>query len=214
MGKKVRHAFPGGRQLRLRIDEGLTPHPDERRLRLRDRSGQKLKDVIDPRTGFCTGVTGPMEPDGTCIRDAKPTSGAGTPLPTHDPITGAWWVGADRLVVRTTTTPDGPLHRTRVVKASTLNKNGHTPDEQKRTKKPVTARQQASLASRKGPRYTDTEIRVWVAEHTGYKGKLTRAIRTSAISCMVKASTVQEYSQDLRSAGSTLKTGVAKSGRV
>lgn len=199
--RKPRHVFAGTTRLtRLKIDEGITPHPDERRLRERDRSGQKLKDVIDAKTGFCTGVTGPMESDGTRIRAAKPTSGAGTPLPERDDATGLWWVGEDRLVVRTVTTPDGPLARTRVIKKDHLDESGRTPDERKPARKPVSARQQASLDNRKGPRYTDAEIRAWVAEHTGYRGKLTRVIRTSAISCMVKAATVREYAADLTTA--------------
>jgi hypothetical protein len=212
MGKKVRHAFAAStRQIRLRPDEGLVPHPDERGLRTRDRSGQKLQDIIDPTTGFCTGVRGPMESDGTTVRMAAPTSGGGTPLPERDPDTGLWWVGNDRLVIRTTDTPHGPLVRTRIIKAGTPDFDPDMPTHQKISKTPKPRVQKSVQPAgqdrpKRGPRYTDREIRDYLKTKFGYTGPLTRVIRTAAISALVKSATVAEYSKDLRSDPKNPKT--------
>lgn len=215
--RKVRHAFAGSsRMLRLRLDEGLTPQPDERRLRERDRSGQKLRDVINPKTGFCVGVTGPMESDGHTVRAAKPTSGAGPALPEYDAATGRWFVGEDRLVIRTTDTPEGPMSRTRIIKRDDEAYDS-APTHEKIKKSPKIRSNQAVRPAgddkrrTRGPRYTDAQIKDFLREYLGWTGPLTREIRTAAIATMIKHSTVAQYSQDLRHAP---KTGVAKRNRV
>jgi hypothetical protein len=205
--RKPRHVFAGTtRQTRLRIDEGLARHPDERRLRELDRSGQKLRDVINPRTGFCTGVTGPMESDGYTVRAAKPISGSGPALPEYDSTTGNWYVGEERLVVRTTDTPDGPLARTRLVRPD---EEGYDslPTVEKITRKPkIKAVRPAGDEGtrrhrRSGPRFTDEEILAFVRQTYGFRAdKLTREIRTAAVAVMIKQATVAEYQADLTAA--------------
>lgn len=44
------------------IKDGTAPMGEQLMgLRFRDKSGQKLRDTVNPRTGFCTGVTSPLE---------------------------------------------------------------------------------------------------------------------------------------------------------
>lgn len=205
MGKntRVRHAFADSwRQHRLTHEDGRYPGTDERTLTRRDMSGQKLRDVVDPRTGFCTGVTGPMFNSGEAsVRAADPTSGGGEALPTYDRDTGLWWVGNDRLVVRTVSTPDGPLRRTRIVKAADLDEAGATPDERKAavkaaraaSRKPDSQRRQAH----KGDRPNDREIAQYLRDFTGYTGPITSKIRQAAIAVIIKQRTVSAYKADL-----------------
>lgn len=205
MGKsqKVRHAFAGSwRQHRLTTFDGLYPDVTERGLVHRDRSGQKLRDVVDPRTGFCTGVSSPMHnTDEASVRPADPTSGGGEALPEYDRHTGRWWVGRDRLVVRTTTTPDGPLRRTRIVKAEDLDEAGATPDERKAavkaaraaSRKPDSARRTAN----KGNRPSDKEIAQYLRDFTGYTGPITSKIRQAAIAVIIKQRTVAAYQAEM-----------------
>lgn len=198
----VRNVFAGTtRQTRLRIDEGLVKHPDERMLRTHDRSGQKLRDTVNPITGFCTGVTGPMESDGHTVRAAKPTSGAGTPLPTRDERTGLWWVGDDRLVIRTTRTPDGPLRRTRIVKSEDLDSRGRTPEERSATKRKHSARREANVTATrrtKADPITDEDIRKYLRRWKMDNMKLTSKIRSAARAAIQHERTVQAYGRDLR----------------
>jgi len=210
----VRHAFAGTtRQTRLRIDEGLVPSPDERTLRHRDRSGQKLRDVINPKTGFCTGVTGPMESDGTTVRAAKEISASGTPLPEYDTVTGVWWmVGpdgptGDALVIRTTTTPDGPLRRTRIVKKDEIASGTDPRTGEKSSKKRDSERRkhhQANRAQRadkpKPARITDIEISAYLLGKYGFVPNLTPRIRQATRAAMVHEATVKAYGRDLRAA--------------
>lgn len=59
-----------------RVEDGLIPGPDERKLTKYDKGGNKLRDVVDPNTGMCTGVTSPlMVPDGTRVMNHTPVSG-------------------------------------------------------------------------------------------------------------------------------------------
>lgn len=204
--RKPRHVFAGTtRMSRLRPDEGLVMQPDERTLRYRDRSGQKLRDVVDPKTGFCTGVTSPMESDGIAVRAAKPTSGGGTPLPELDSATGRWYVGEDRLVVRTTLDGDRPLTRTRLIKpteddydtAPTVEKIRRQPKV--KAVRPAGDEQPRSNGRRRGPRFSDKEILDFIKHRFGVTGKITitREIRTAAVAAMTKAATVAEYQADL-----------------
>lgn len=205
MGKntRVKHAFKGSwKQHRLTAFDGLYPDVTERGLIHRDRSGQKLRDVVDPRSGFCTGVSSPMHNSGEAsVRPADGTSGGGEALPTRDPDTGLWWVGNDRLVVRTTQTPDGPLRTTRIVKAEDLDEAGATPDERKAavkaaraaSRKPDSPRREAN----RGNRPSDREIREYLKNFTGYTGPITRQIRQAAIAVIVKQRTVAAYQADL-----------------
>lgn len=206
--RKPRHVFAGTTRMnRLRPDEGLVPAPDERTLRYRDRSGQKLRDVINPKTGFCTGVTSPMESDGIPVRAAKPTSGAGTALPELDPSTGRWFVGEDRLVVRTTLDGDRPLTRTRLIKPTDADYDSAPTVEKICKPKKVRAVRPAgderdeskSNGRRRGPRFTDKEILTFIRDKFGVQGALTitREIRTAAVAAMTKAATVAEYQADL-----------------
>lgn len=206
--RKPRHVFAGTTRMnRLRPDEGLVMQPDERTLRYRDRSGQKLRDVVDPKTGFCVGVTSPMESDGIAVRAAKPTSGGGQPLPELDSATGRWFVGEDRLVVRTTLDGDRPLTRTRLIKP-TEEDFGTAPTVEKIRKQPKVravrpAGDEAKPSSRRrGPRFSDKEILDFIKHRFGVSGKITitREIRTAAVAAMTKAATVAEYQADLRNA--------------
>lgn len=80
-------------------------------LRTRDKSGQKLRDIVDPRTGYCVSVTSPLE---------GPVSGKGT-SGSHNAqtkraaveVTEArghkLYVDEDGFVCRTLDHEDGPL---------------------------------------------------------------------------------------------------------
>lgn len=114
--RRVRHAFAGStKMIRLRIDEGLTPHPDERRVTKRDRGGNKLIDVHN-HNGFCVDVRSPMTPTGP-VETPKGVSGAGKKLPTKKfdvwvdengrPIR-LTTMGEDRLPVVKTESDDQP----------------------------------------------------------------------------------------------------------
>src|SRR5688572_32065074 len=99
---KVRHAFRGTtRQTRLNAFDGLYLHPEERGV-MHSVDGQKLRDVVNPRTGFCiTAVTPTFNDRGAVVRPAKGTSGGGEPLPERDD-TGRWHDPKTGLVYRLT----------------------------------------------------------------------------------------------------------------
>lgn len=198
--RKPRHVFAGTtRQTRLRIDEGLIPHPSERGLRLRDRSGQRLRDVIDPSTGFCLGVSGPMESDGTRTRMANPISGTGEALPIRDPRNGAWYAANGSHAVRTTVDPEGPLSRSPRQKIDASAKD----DRPIRSRKPDSARRQHHRTNR----ITDVEIAAYLKTTFGFVPPLTSRIREAARASIVKAATVAEYAADMKRPGQVSKVG-------
>jgi hypothetical protein len=110
------------------VEDGLIPLPDERGLRTRDKSGNRLIDVVDPKSGFCVGVRSPLDCGGQHVINPTPTSGATSAqykpyrkidghyvdmstvseLATDDPSVHYG------LVVRLTTDGDDPLQKTRV----------------------------------------------------------------------------------------------------
>lgn len=190
--RKVRHAFRGTtRQTRLRIDEGLVPQPHERGMRTHDRSGQKLRDVVDPETGFCIGVTGPMESDGTIVRAAKGISASGPDLPERDEATGLWWVGDERLVIRTLDMGDEPIRVARLRKP--------TADELASRKKgtrlprPKSDTSHRNVNKPRAPRKSDIqdhEIVQWIKAFCGvdYSGKrIPSKVRRAAVEAMISA---------------------------
>lgn len=107
------------------VDDGLLRSPEERTLTTHDRGGNRLRDVTDPNTGMCTGVTSPLTiPDGTRVINPTPVSGAksaSTPDVRFDPDNTVYYElhrskDSDPfgMVLRTTSDPDGPLPITRV----------------------------------------------------------------------------------------------------
>lgn len=187
MGKtrKAYKPFKGTTKLeRLRVDEGLVPQPHERGLRTRDRSGQRLRDVIDPKTGFCVGVTGPMESDGTSVRAAKGTSGGGAPLPEYDPSTGLWTLGDQLLVVRTESDGDAPLRKTRLVPRVPASSGAASkaPRIAVDARKPATPR--ATRVKQK--RYTREQVIDWLNRSFGYTGRVSRDMLYAAQGMMAR----------------------------
>ena len=107
------------------VDDGLLRSPEERTLTTHDRGGNRLRDVINPDTGFCTGVTSPLTiPDGKGVINPTPVSGAksaSTPDVRFHPDKEVYYDLARNsdsdpfgLVIRTTDNADGPLPVTRV----------------------------------------------------------------------------------------------------
>lgn len=161
-----------------RIEDGLVPQPDERKLTKYDKGGNKLRDVVDPVTGMCTGVTSPLTvPDGTRIMNPTPVSGGkskSAPDVRFDPTREIYYeLNRTRdsdpfgLVVRTVSDGDDPLPvtRIRVVQANVPGNGGKSglPFT------PVSVRQQNNEAVKA------------VLDAMGYKGKITPEIRQAAL---------------------------------
>jgi len=160
------------------VDDGLIRFPEERTLTTHDRGGNPLRDVINPDTGFCTGVTSPLTvPDGMSVMQPTPVSGAksaSTPDVQFDPDSELYYdlvrtSDSDPfgLVIRTTSDPDGPLPvtRIRVVSADVPKTGGKSglPYTPTSTQKENTAAVRAVLAG------------------MGYAGPITPAIRKAAL---------------------------------
>lgn len=160
------------------VEDGLLRSPEERTLTTRDRGGNQLRDVINPDTGMCTGVTSPLTiPDGTRVITPTPVSGAksaSTPDVRFDPDREVYYdlvrtrdSDPFGLVVRTCDDQDGPLPvtRIRVVQADVPKTGGKSglPFT------PTSARKENTKAVRA------------VLAGMGYAGPITPAIRKAAL---------------------------------
>jgi hypothetical protein len=199
--QKVRHAFAGTtRQTRLNVFDGLYRTPEEIGVR-HSINGQKLRDIIDPRTGFCVNaVTPTFNQYDSGMRMAKRTSGAGKETPRRDESTGRWYDPETGYVCRETTDGDAPLPRTRIVENPTL----RTPKAEPVNTKVDSPRRATHLAERKRAKQaplTDDMIREYLRLKYGKKiTKITPRIRQAVRAAMVHSATVKAYSQDLRNA--------------
>ena len=164
------------------VDDGLIPLPDERGLRVRDRGGNNLVDVTDPKTGFCVGVRSNLTTrDGVSVFPASPVSGGSPSVGSDtrfDPEHEVYYdlirssdtdpVG---LVVRTVADGDAPLRTTRV-RVVTSGKSVSHEIAAKSTapvRKNVSARKQ-----------NDEAVRAILSAH-GYTGKITPVVRKLAL---------------------------------
>lgn len=161
-----------------RIEDGLVKMPDERTLRTHDIGGNRLRDVINPETGMCTGVTSPLTvPDGTSVMNHTPVSGAkskSAPDVRFDPEKEVYYELVRNkdsdpfgLVYRTCEDSDGPLPVTRVRVVSAL-----PPTSGGKSGLPFTP-----VSSRKE---NDEAVKAVLAG-MGYKGPITREIRKAAL---------------------------------
>jgi hypothetical protein len=168
----------------------------------RDRSGNKLSDRIDPQTGFCTGVTGPMlVPDGVKIIESKGVSGGGLTLPTRN---GNLWVsgrGESKRVIRTTDMDDdAPLPTlARTVRPSSATKAERRASAASKVKKApakgVDHRKPKGDSKSDGRRLgpSDAEIISYLKAFCGYAGDITPAVRKAARVAMAHRAQVAEY---------------------
>lgn len=160
------------------VEDGLIRFPDERTLTTHDRGGNRLRDVTDPETGMCTGVTSPLTiPDGTRVIHPTPVSGAksaSTPDVRFDPDREVYYDlvrNSDSdpfgLVIRTCDNADGPLPVTRVrVVSADVPKTG---GKSGLPFTPISSRKENTAAVRA------------VLAGMGYAGPITPAIRKAAL---------------------------------
>src|SRR5882757_9959711 len=106
------------------VEDGLIPLPDERGMRKFDRSGNRLRDINDPQTGFCITARSPLDSDSSVITPS-PVNGAETATTKQYRQYNGRYVDVSELhtddpdveyglVVRLTTDGDDPLPITRV----------------------------------------------------------------------------------------------------
>lgn len=161
-----------------RIEDGLVPQPDERKLTKYDKGGNKLRDVVDPVTGMCTGVTSPLTvPDGTRILKPTPVSGGkskSAPDVRFEPTREVYYElqrNSDSqpfgVVVRTVADGDAllPVTRVRVVSATSPTNGG-------KSGLPYTP-----ISTRKA----NDDAAKAVLDAMGFKGKITPEIRQAAL---------------------------------
>lgn len=161
--------------------DGLLPLPDERGLTVRDKGGNRLVDVVSPQTGFCTGVRSPLTTTGKSVLPATPV-GAGSAGPGMDvrfDQTQEVYYDLVRseasepigIVVRTCADGDAPLRTTRV---KVVQAGVPVPPEMQAD---CTAPVRKSDSARKA----NTDAVTALVRSMGYKGKITKEIRTAAL---------------------------------
>lgn len=201
----------------LRMERSIAHRADPLTgLRRTDRGGNKLVDVVNS-LGFCVDVRSPLE-SAANNTPHSPKPGISVSheevanYPQHDPATGHWFVGKDRLIQRTIDTPDGPLSVARVVKpavAEKLENRAAAASKVKRapksggtasTKKPNSARRAANTGGsvREGSGPSMAEVRAYVKSKYGFTGKLTPEIARAARVAMEHARQVREYTADAK----------------
>jgi hypothetical protein len=163
------------------VKDGLIPLPAERGLNVRDRGGNKLVDTIDPKTGFCTGVSSPLTlPEGHVLTAKPPSGGSGQDV-RFDSESARYYdlireSGSDPigLVIRTVADGDEllPCTRIRVVEAA--------------ASKSRTSERNSTAPVRNGGRgvsvRTENDLAVKsVLAGMGYKGPITREIRIACL---------------------------------
>lgn len=158
--------------------DGLIPFPDERTLIRRDKGGNRLRDRIDPQTGFCTGVTSPLLANGVHVLPYKRPTGASGPDVRYDSESARYYdlirtsetepIG---LVVRLTSDGDDslPCTRVRIIKGE----RSATGEPERKSTAPV----QKSVSARKA---NDEAVRAILASH-GYSGPIDRKMRRLAL---------------------------------
>jgi hypothetical protein len=198
---KVRGAWKGTtKQTRLNIFDGLYPGADERGVTHRI-NGQKLRDIIDPSTGFVVNsVTPCFNPLDPPVRAAAGVSGGGAVMPERDADTGAWHDPQTGHVYRLTTDGDGALSRTRVVKTATSARDHDAPTTEKirRTRPSGEPRQSSGKPKSGASSISNEEIAAYCAEKFGYRGPLSKRIREAARAAITKHRTVLAYQADMR----------------
>lgn len=159
-----------------RIDDGLVKGPDERTLTKYDKGGNKLRDVVDPTSGMCTGVTSPLTITDRIIQPTPVSGGKSKDAPDvrFDPEKEVYYelvrnkdTDPFGLVMRTTSDADGPLPVTRVRVVSAL-----PPTNGGKSGLPFTP-----ISTRKE---NDVAVKA-VLDAMGYKGKITPEIRKAAL---------------------------------
>lgn len=76
-GNTDRMSEKGGNMRLHPVKDGLIPMPDERGMTVRDKGGNKLIDVNNPKTGYCVGVTSPLSISGRVVQASPITGGSG-----------------------------------------------------------------------------------------------------------------------------------------
>jgi hypothetical protein len=158
--------------------DGLLPHPHERGLTVRDRGGNRLRDIISPETGFCTGVASPLtfspKDAGLSVLSPKPPSGGKGSDIRYDDDSARYYdlIRSDAsapvgLVVRLVSDGDDklPCARVRVVEAA--------PSPSRESERNCSAPVQKSVSTRK---QNDQAVKAILDAH-GYEGKITPEIR-------------------------------------
>lgn len=158
--------------------DGLIPFPDERTLIRRDKGGNRLRDRVDPQTGFCTGVTSPLLSNGVHVLPYKRPTGASGPDVRFDSKSARYYdliresdsdpIG---LVVRLTTDGDAslPCTRVRIVKGEKSESGASERNSSAPVRKPVSAR-----------KANDEAVRAVLAA-MGYKGPIDSKMRKAAL---------------------------------
>jgi len=207
MGKctRVKGAFKGTtRQTRLNVFDGLYLHPEERGV-MHSVDGQKLRDVVNPVTGFCiTAVTATFNDTGAVVRPARGTSGGGAPLPERD-ANGAWHDPETGLIYRLTDDGDAPLRVTRATKVSQNQMDDAPIRESMRRERPAkgTPRKRVDSPRRAVTgRISDDEIRAYLLRKIGFVPPLNTKVRQAARAAITKDATVLAYQRDVQRAGS------------
>lgn len=169
----------------------------------KDRLGNRLVDVVNPKTGFCTGVRSA----GTITETVIVPKGAASAshqevlaLPVYDQETGLWWVGEDRLVQRMVQTPDGPLKVARVVKASVadkLDRRAEAAGKVKRAPKDGFKGRNSKTGragkGRKASRPTDAQVDAYLRNKFGYAGTISAKIKRAAVSAVMADKDASRY---------------------
>lgn len=196
-------------------EDGLIPEPSERGVKTRDRSGNRLIDVVDPKTGFCTGVRSPMTiPAGQSVLPHTPVSagvapsGSMTQFDTEHKVYYDLLNGSDSekfgVVVRTEADGDNPLRCTRVrVVQAVMPHNRQRNVTGDRSGK--SAAQRKSVSTRV---QNDQAVKA-VLISIGYTGTITPQVRKVVLEMIELEKTVPGYGSD---AGKFLRSRLIQGG--
>jgi hypothetical protein len=167
-------------------------------IRTTDGKGNKLRDVVDPRTGFCVGVTSPTWTDGQ--RVIEPTGVSGNCKPedklTLDKATGLWYYGEHRVVVRTTDTPEGPMRTVRIAKAPASDRTGRAEkrsEAKSKIKRAPKSPSSGSSGSSTRVTYTRAEVAEYLRVKYGYTGNISNHVLRSARTAMEHDRQITDY---------------------
>lgn len=159
------------------VKDGLIPQPHERGMTKRDRAGNRLIDVVDPRTGFCVGVRSPLTVRGP-VTMASPMSGGNGPDVRFDPSSHRYYelvrdavTDPIGFVVRLVTDGDNflPCSRVRIIRSTTAPSAESGRKSTAPVRKPLSVREQNDLAAKS------------VLSAMGYTGPFTPEVRNAAL---------------------------------
>jgi hypothetical protein len=169
------------------VEDGVVRNPDERGMTVRDSGGNRLIDVHNPLTGFCTGVTSPMTVrPGQSVIDHKAPNGGKAPSGADvlfSPKERVYYEplqvpngGRVGIVVRTCADADGPLPVSRI--RIMTDESTSVPGKKRSVRKENDAAARAILAG------------------MGWKGELTKEWREMALRLLAREKALQAYKDE------------------